>query len=146
MKHHTHLTKPVRMSEIKRDWHLVDAENKVLGRIAGKIAQLLSGKRKKIFSYNLDCGDYVVVINASKIVLTGRKMQNKYYASYSGYPGGLKKYKAETLFKDKPDFILRHAVLGMLPSNKLKKKYIKRLYIFKNKDHPFTNKFKNIDV
>jgi len=135
------LTKPTRQKDIKRFWHLIDAKGEILGRLVTEIAQLLMGKSKPYFVRYLDCGDYVVVINAKDIVVTGKKEKQKIYTRYSGYPGGLKKETLEKLKKRKPEEIIYHAVLGMLPDNKLKKRMMKRLYIFIDENHPYKHKF-----
>jgi len=126
-------TKATKISEIKRQWHLIDVKDQILGRKASEIAQLLMGKRKPVFVRNLDCGDYVVVVNAKEVKVTGKKETLKKYFRHSGYPGGL---KAETLLelrKRNPEEIIDHAVSGMLPQNRLKEDMLKRLYIFLEK-------------
>lgn len=139
----TKSTKPVKAGEIKRGWHLIDAKNNILGRISTKIAFFLMGKNKSEYVGYLDSGDNVVVINASEIALTGSKIENKTYSRYSGYPGGLKKITLKSLLKENPEEVIRHSVAGMLPKNKLKKKYLSKLYIFAGSEHPFIHKFKN---
>lgn len=141
----TKQTKSLKEKEIVRQWHLIDVKNKILGRITGKIALLLQGKHKTNYIPYLDCGDYVVVINAKNIKLTGKKEKEKIYTRYSGYPGGLKKIPYEKLLKEKPEEIIRHAVSGMLPKNKLRKKRLARLYIFADEKHPFEEKLKLIN-
>lgn len=136
-------TKPVKAKEVKREWHLIDASEKILGRLTPEIAKILQGKHKRNYVPNLDMGDYVVVINAKKVRVTGKKESQKIYTRYSGYPGGLKKTPFNKLKIDKPEEIIKHAVLGMLPKNKLRKKRIARLYIFGDENHPFADKFKN---
>ena len=116
------LTFPTKNKEIKRFWHLIDVKDKSLGRIASEIAQILMGKSKHYFVRNLDVGDYVVAINAQDVKVTGNKETLKKYYSYSGYPGGLRVESLAELRKRKPEEIIRHAVLGMLPPNKKKKK------------------------
>lgn len=116
--------------KIERNWYLIDAAGKPLGRLASKIARLLIGKHKPIYSPDRDCGDFVVVKNAAKIVLTGKKLQQKVLFRHSGYLGGDKYIPYEKLFPQKADFILREAVKGMLPKNKLRAKMIKRLKVF----------------
>ncbi|MBW2123513.1 MAG: 50S ribosomal protein L13, partial [Deltaproteobacteria bacterium] len=103
--------------EIERKWYLVDASGKVLGRLASRLAMVLRGKTKPIYTPHVDTGDYVVVINAEKIMLTGRKMENKVYYRHSGYPGGLKSTTARALLDTKPEKLLKKAVKGMLPKN-----------------------------
>jgi len=122
--------------EIEKSWYLVDAENKVLGKLASKIAAVLRGKHKPIFTTHVDTGDFVVVINAKKIHLTGKKLKNKYYYRHSGYPGGLKVMSAEDMLKKKPENLIKLAVRGMLPKNKLGRKQLKKLKIYAGADHP----------
>ncbi|GIW64071.1 MAG: 50S ribosomal protein L13 [Patescibacteria group bacterium] len=141
MKKLTEQTKPVKEKDIKRDWHLIDVSGKTLGRIVPKIAQILQGKNKVNYVSYLDMGDYVVVINAKKIVVTGKKYQSKVYTRYSGYPGGLKVEKFSDLIDKKPEYIIKHAVSGMLPKNKYRDQRLKRLYIFSDENHPFKDKF-----
>lgn len=116
--------------KVERNWYLVDATGKPLGRLASKIARLLIGKHKPIYSPDKDCGDFVVVKNAAKLVLTGKKLQQKILFRHSGYLGGDKYIPYEKLFPQKADFILYEAVKGMLPKNKLRAKMIKRLKVF----------------
>lgn len=135
-------TIPTRLSDIKRFWHLVDVKEKTLGRVCSQIATLLMGKGKPYFVRNLDCGDYTVVINASLVKTTGKKELNKKYYRYSGYPGGLRIETLGALRKRKPEEIIRHAVLGMLPQNKLRDKMLARLFIFAGEKHSYEDKFK----
>ena len=134
-------TKSTRISEIKREWHLLDVKEKILGRSASDIALLLAGKSKPNFVRNLDCGDFVVVINAATIKVTGNKENDKKYYSHSGYPGGLKVKTVREVRVDNPTEILRHAVAGMLPQNRLKPSMLKRLYIFPAETHTHKDKF-----
>jgi len=129
-------------SDIRRSWHLVDAKDQVLGRLATRIAGLLMGKSKTYFTRSLDCGDYVVVINAGEVRLTGKKADQKVYQRYSGYPGGRKEVAFTKMLAEQPDKVIRHAVKGMLPKNKLQDKMITRLHVFAGKEHEFGNKFK----
>lgn len=122
--------------DIKRNWHLVDAKDKVLGRVAVKIAGLLSGKRKATYTPHVDSGDEVVVINADKIKTTGRKLDEKLYTHYSGYPGGLRTRTLKQMLAQKPEEVIRHAVKGMLPKNKLAQQMIGRLKVYKGASHP----------
>lgn len=135
-------TTPTRLSDIKRSWYLFDVKGKILGGISSEIAQVLMGKSKPYFVSNLDCGDYVVVINAKDIKVTGKKETQKRYSRHSGYPGG---YREETLMelrKRNPTDIIRFAVLGMLPQNKLQDRMLTRLFIFKGSEHTYKDKFK----
>lgn len=135
------LTKPTRDKDITRDWHLIDVNSAILGRTATKVAALLMGKNKAYFAKNMDCGDYVVIVNAKMVKVTGSKEKNKVYTSYSGYSGGLKSARLEEVRAKKPTEILRHAVSGMLPKNKLRDQFLKRLYIFAEAEHPYADKF-----
>jgi len=121
--------------EIKGKWYLVDAEGKVLGRIATKIAGILKGKHRADYTPHLDLQDYVVVINANKIKLTGKKWTDKIYYNHSQYPGGLKEVTAEKLFQKKPTELLRRAVWGMLPHNRLGREIITHLRLFVGSEH-----------
>ena len=136
-------TKPVKAKEIKRDWHLIDASSKILGRLAPEIVKVLQGKHKRNYVPYLDMGDYVVVINAKKVIVSGKKDDQKIYTRYSGYPGGLKEISFNKLLEEKPEEIVKRAVSGMLPKNKLRKKRLTRLYVFADENHPFADKFKN---
>src|SRR5258706_10032305 len=134
-------TKPTKKEEIKREWHHVDVSNKVLGRVSTEIVKLLMGKSKPYFIKNLDCGDYVVVTNAKKIKVTGRKEEKKVYHRHSGYPGGFKSETLKELRQRRPEDILLHAVKGMLPQNKLRATMLKRLYIVAGDTHQYGDKF-----
>lgn len=136
-------TKSTKQSDIKRKWHLIDLKNQVLGRVSVEIAELLMGKSKSCFVRNLDCGDYVVAINADEIKVTGGKETKKFYYRHSGYPGGFKKESFSELKEKDPARIITHAVSGMLPQNRLKSKMLKRLKVFKSDSHTFEDKFKN---
>jgi large subunit ribosomal protein L13 len=129
-------TQVAKKEDVTRDWYLVDAENLVLGRMATRIADVLRGKNKPIFTPSVDTGDFVIVVNADKIVLTGKKTTDKMYYSHSGYPGGIKSVNAGELQAKKPGEILRHAVKGMLPKNKLARHMLNKLKIYSGPDHP----------
>ncbi len=131
-----------RKSDVRRDWHLIDAKNQVLGRLATQIATLLMGKNKAYFTRRLDCGDYVVVVNVGDVRLTGKKTDQKVYQRYSGYPGGRKEIAFTKMLAEQPDKVIRRAVMGMLPKNKLRAKMITRLYVFAGEEHKFEDKFK----
>lgn len=122
-------------TEIKKNWYLVDAEGKILGRLASKIAQMLSGKNKPIYTPHLDTGDFVVVINAKKVKVTGNKEKKKIYYHYSGYPGGMKEIVYEKLLEKKPALIIQKAVKGMLPKSKLGRKMFKKLKVYAGSEH-----------
>ena len=122
--------------EIEKKWYLVDAENRVLGRLATQIAARLRGKHKPIFTPHADTGDFIVVVNADKIALTGSKLDQKNYYRHSGYMGGLKTIPAKRLLEKKPEEVLRLAVKGMLPKNSLGRRQLKKLKIYTGPDHP----------
>jgi len=122
--------------EVQKKWYLVDAEDKVLGRLATQIAMRLRGKHKAIFTPHADTGDFVVVVNADKVSLTGRKWASKMYYRYSGYLGGLKRISAGKLREKNPENILRFAVKGMLPKNSLGRRQLKKLKIYAGPEHP----------
>ncbi len=130
-------TNKLSAKDIKRSWHQIDAEGKILGRLATEVATILMGKKKPEFVPYLDTGDFVVVTNASKIKLTGKKSQTKTYTRHSGYPGGLKVETFDKLIVRKPEFIIEHAVKGMLPDNRLGEKMIKKLKVFAGENHPY---------
>lgn len=134
-------TKPTKYSDIKREWHLVDVKGKILGRIASDIAQKLIGKDKPYFVPNLDCGDFVVVVNAKEIEVSGNKAKDKTYMRYSGYPAGLKIKNFSEVLLENPSRIIEEAVAGMLPKNKLRDLMLKRLFVFKDDKHTFSSKF-----
>lgn len=121
-----------RAEELKQgaNWFVVDADGKVLGRLATRVARVLIGKDKPEFTPHLDCGDHVVVINAAKVVLTGRKIEQKVYHRHSGYPGGLKETGVKKLLAERPDEVVREAILGMLPKNKLRAHRAKKLRVY----------------
>ena len=125
-----------KVSEIEKNWYLVDAEDQVLGRMASAIAVVLMGKDKPHYTSFLDTGDFVVVVNAEKIRLTGNKLDEKLYRSHSGYPGGLKEISARDLLKKHPERLIQNAVKGMLPKNKLGKKMFKKLKVYRGSEHP----------
>lgn len=135
-------TKSTKISDIKRSWHLIDAKGQVLGRVATQIALKLMGKSKTNFVRNMDCGDYVVVINAAHFVTTGKKEVEKMYGNYSGHPGGLKSKALWQVREETPKEPMKRAVYGMLPKNKLRDRLITRLYIFSEEKHTFVEKFK----
>jgi large subunit ribosomal protein L13 len=120
---------------IERKWHLINADGKVLGRLAVEVADILRGKKKVIYTNHIDCGDFVVVTNASKILLTGKKLDQKTHFTFSGYPGGGKLTPYSVLMANDADKALKYAVKGMLPKNKLADKQLKRLKVYKNEEH-----------
>ncbi|MBR5740707.1 MAG: 50S ribosomal protein L13 [Firmicutes bacterium] len=125
-------------AEIERKWYVVDAEGKTLGRLASEVAMVLRGKNKPIYTPHVDCGDYVIVINAEKVVVTGKKRTNKIYKKHTGYPGGLREITFEKLQQKKPEEIIRHAVKGMLPDGKLGRQMFKKLKVYAGAEHPHT--------
>jgi len=129
-------TYSLKVSEIKREWHVIDATDQVLGRLATRVARLLMGKHKPIFSRNLDVGDYVVVINAEKVRVTGNKAKQKVYYRHSGYPGGLKSVTYDKLMQTNPTRVIEHAVEGMLPHNRLGARMMKKLRVYVGDAHP----------
>ncbi len=129
----THVTKG---SEITRDWHVIDADGLVLGRLASEAAQLLRGKHKPNYSTHLDTGDHVVIVNAEKIVLSGNKLDQKYRYRHSGYPGGLKATVYRKWLEDQPEEVIRKAVKGMLPRNRLGRQMMTKVKIYAGAEHP----------
>lgn len=131
-------TYQAKKGEVPRDWYIVNAEDKVLGRLASEIAHRLRGKHKPVYTAHTDTGDFVIVVNAEKISLTGKKLTDKIYYRYSGYPGGLSTTTAGRMLKEKPEELLRTAVKGMLPKNTLGRAMLKKLKIYTGGDHPHT--------
>jgi len=135
-------TYQLKAKEVKRNWHLIDAKDAVLGRLATRAAALLMGKLKVDYSPHIESGDYVVVVNAEKVKVTGRKAQQKLYRSHSGYPGGFKEVTYAKMSKEHPERIIEHAVSGMLPDNRLKKARMAMLKIIVGEKNPYADKFK----
>lgn len=129
-------TKVAKKEEVTREWFLVDADSKVLGRMATEIANVLRGKKKAVYTPSVDTGDFVIVVNAEKVALTGNKMADKIYYSHSGFPGGLKEIAAGKLIEKKPEDVIRKAVKGMLPKNKLARHMLKKLKVYAGAEHP----------
>lgn len=125
-----------RKEDIIRNWYVIDAEGQILGRLASEIARRLRGKHKPVYTPYMDTGDFVIVVNAGKVSLTGKKLSDKVYYHYSGYPGGLKKTYAGKMLEDNPEKVLNYAVKGMLPKNSLGRKMLKKLKIYAGNDHP----------
>ncbi len=121
---------------LNREWHVIDAQGQVLGRLATRIATVLMGKHKPGYTPFLDCGDHVVVVNADKIVLTGNKMNDKMYYRYSGYPGGIKEARARRVMRENPTRILESAVRGMVPKTKLGRQMFSKLRVYAGPEHP----------
>ena len=122
--------------DVSRAWHLIDADQQVLGRLATQVAVLLRGKSRPTFTPHVDTGDHVVIINAEKVILTGDKLRQKLYRRHSGYPGGLKEVSAGTLLREKPERLLTLAIKGMLPKNKLGRQMATRLRVYRGTQHP----------
>ena len=122
-------------ADITRKWYVVDAEGLALGRVASQVANILRGKNKPIYTPNVDTGDYVIVINCDKVILTGKKMDQKIYYKHSGYVGGLKETKYRKLLAEKPEVAMRHAVVGMLPKGPLGRQMAKKLKIYAGAEH-----------
>lgn len=130
------MTSFIKPADADQKWFIVDAKGKVLGRLASKVARIIRGKDKAVFTPNMDTGDFVIVINAEEVVLTGKREAQKEYFHYSGYPGGLKKQSVKDVREKHPDRIVQMAVKGMLPKTKLGNKLIKKLKVYKGSDHP----------
>jgi len=129
-------TQSFKQSDIEQSWILIDAKDKTLGRLASALASRLRGKHRPEFTPNADLGDYIVVINANKINVTGDKLNQKNYFKHSGYPGGIKSRSLDEVIKNSPEDAIRMAVKGMLPKNKLGKKMLTKLKVYKGNDHP----------
>lgn len=129
-------TYSTKASEIERKWHIIDASGKTLGKVATEAAALLKGKHKPIYSPHLDVGDYVVIVNAAKIAVTGKKLTQKIYYRHSNYPGGLKSIRLDEMLKSNPTRVIEHAVKGMLPHNRLGAAMFKKLKVYAGPEHP----------
>ena len=125
-----------REDDIRKQWHVIDAEGKILGRLAARAARLLTGKDKPIYTPFLDTGDHVIIINAAKVKLTGKKLTDKMYRHHTGYPGGLRETAAGTLLSKNPGKLVREAVIGMLPKSKLGRAMRKKLKVYQGPQHP----------
>lgn len=123
-------------NEVERKWYVVDAAGQTLGRLASEVATLLRGKHKPIFTPHVDTGDYVIVVNADKIKLTGKKLTDKIYYHHSGYPGGLKQRTAKEMLEKRPEKMIELAVKGMLPKNRLGRRMFKKLFVYRGPEHP----------
>ena len=122
--------------DIKPKWHMIDANGEILGRLAVTVAKVIRGKHKPTFTPHVDTGDFVIIINAHKVRLTGNKMKNKTYYRHTGYPGGIRSISAEKLLQKKPEEVLRKAIRGMLPKNSLGRHILKKAKIYASADHP----------
>ena len=129
-------TYTARAEDIEQEWFLVNAEGKTLGRLASEIAQVLRGKHKPIYTPHLDCGDFVIVVNAEKVRVTGRKLDQKMYYRHTGYPGGIKSISLRNQLQKHPERVLQAAVRGMLPKNRLGRKMLKKLKVYAGDSHP----------
>jgi large subunit ribosomal protein L13 len=129
-------TYAVKSSEIQREWRVVDADGQTLGRLATRIATLLRGKHRVTFSTHIDTGDPVIVLNAAKIRVTGRKLQAKQYVRHSGYPGGMRTESLERLLSRRPEEVIRRAVRGMVPQNRLGEQMMRKLHVYAGAEHP----------
>ena len=136
MRHLSFRTESANEKIVKRDWYVVDATNKTLGRMSSVIASTLRGKNKTYYTPHFDCGDYVIVINSGKVVLTGNKLDDKQYINYSGYPGGKKEEVAKELIVRRPNAMIERAVKGMLPKNRLGRAMINKLFVYEGAEHP----------
>lgn len=128
----TYMAKP---AEVERKWYVVDATDMVLGRLASQVAMVLRGKNKPTFTPNVDTGDCVIIINADKVRLTGKKLEKKYYRYHTGYIGGLKEVQYKKLMAEKPEFVVYKAVKGMLPKNAIGRTMIKKLHVYAGNEH-----------
>lgn len=129
-------TKHANEATVQRNWYVVDGTNQTVGRMCAKIAAVLRGKNKAYFTPHVDCGDFIIVINAEKIQFTGQKLDQKVYENFSGYPGGRKEEVAKDLLKRRPEVIIERAVKGMLPKNRLGRKMYKKLFVYAGDTHP----------
>lgn len=125
--------------EVKRDWYVVDADGMVLGRLASRVATVLRGKHKPIFTPHVDTGDFVIIVNASKVKFTGAKLVDKMYHYHTGYPGGLRGRSLGKFLKEKPEELIRHSIGGMLPKNKLGREMLKKLKVYSGPEHPHSS-------
>ena len=129
-------TQVAKENEVNRNWFVVDMDDQVLGRVATEVARILRGKHKAIYSPSVDTGDFVVIVNADKVKLTGRKAADKTYYHHTGFPGGIRSITAEKLLEKRPEDLIKKAVKGMLPKNKLGRQMIKKLKVYSGTDHP----------
>jgi large subunit ribosomal protein L13 len=129
-------TKHANEATVQHDWYVVDGTNQTVGRICAKVAAVLRGKNKAYFTPHVDCGDYVVFINADKVVFSGNKTDEKLYINFSGYPGGKKEESARSLLRRRPEAVVERAVKGMLPKNRLGRKMFKKLFVYAGAEHP----------
>jgi large subunit ribosomal protein L13 len=131
-------TKHANAATVQRNWYVVDGANQTVGRMCARIAAVLRGKNKVYYTPHVDCGDFVIVINADKVVFTGNKLDQKLYQNYSGYPGGLREEGARDLLRRRPEVVVERAVKGMLPKNRLGRQMYKKLFVYTDAQHPHT--------
>lgn len=136
MRHLSFKTKSANESIVERDWYVIDATNQTLGRMSSKIAHVLRGKNKAYYTPHFDCGDYVIVVNSANVKMTGTKMINKEYRTYTGYPGGQKVETAKSLLARRPNAVIERSVKGMLPKNRLGRAMYKKLFVYEGAEHP----------
>ena len=131
-----HLTHTFTEAEVDKKWYIVDASGQTLGRVASRVAHVLRGKHKPVFTTNMDCGDFVIVLNAEKVRVTGKRTELKTYFHYTGYPGGATVESFKELMKTDPERVVTHAIKGMIPHNRLGARIIKKLKVYRGTDHP----------
>lgn len=136
MSHLHFTTKHLNATSVEHKWYIIDAKDKILGRLSSKVASVLMGKNKPYFSNHLDCGDYVIVINAAKVKLSGNRLTDKTYIHYSGYPGGQKETSASLKLQKHPEFLVEAAVKGMLPKTRLGRQMFKKIFVYAGDKHP----------
>lgn len=136
MRHLSFKTQSANEKIVQREWYVIDATNQTLGRMTSKIASVLRGKHKAYYTPHFDCGDYVIVINSGKVALTGNKLEDKEYQTFSGYPGGQKSESAKNLLKRRPNTVVERAVKGMLPKNRMGRAMARKLFVYEGSDHP----------
>jgi len=136
MKSRSYNTRSVSEKDLKREWFIVDAEGKTLGRMTTKVASVLRGKHKPTFTPNADCGDYVIIINSAKVTMTGKKMTDRPLVSYTGHPGGQRFVTPKELIEKNPNKLIEHAVKGMLPKSSLGDKLFRKLFVYEGAEHP----------
>lgn len=129
-------TKHANEATVQRNWYVVDGTNQTVGRMCARIAAILRGKNKAYYTPHVDCGDYIIVTNCEKVKLTGNKMLDKVYDTFSGYPGGRKEESAENLLKRRPEVLIERAIKGMLPKNRLGRQMYKKLFVYQGSEHP----------
>lgn len=136
MRHLSFRTESANEKIVERKWHIIDATNQTLGRMSSRVASILRGKNKAYYTPHFDCGDYVIVINAGNVKLTGNKMEDKDYITYSGHPGGQKHEAAKELIQRRPTIMIERAVKGMLPKNRMGRAMVKKLFVYEGAEHP----------